>query len=113
MFAGKKKFLKKGDIRGVTAPLYDELSVSNLWPMMQQNERFMLYFPDKYAKGRFPTREYFFNVLNTLETEYCQQIIKHANEMRTSVKNEARAQEQVEITDEWWETLQANPFISK
>ena len=91
VFAGKKRFLKKGEVKGCNAPLYDELSVSNLWPMLQEDEQFMQYFPDKYAKGRMPTREYFFNVLNTLKYDYCQQLIKHANEMRTSVKNEARA----------------------
>lgn len=26
----------------------------------------MLYFPDKFPKGRTPDREYMFNILNTL-----------------------------------------------
>ena len=52
----------------------------------------MMYFPTKMAKGRVPNREYFFNVLNTLENEYCQKLISHAGEMRNSVKNEAQAQ---------------------
>ena len=76
-------------MKGVEVPLYDELSVVNLWPLMQQNANFMQYFPDKLPKGRVPAREYFFNVLNTVENEYCQQLIRHAGDMRNSVKNEA------------------------
>jgi hypothetical protein len=72
--------------------MYDELSVLKLWPLMQQSESFMQYFPDKMAKGRVPDRAYFFNVLNTLENEYCQKLVSHAGEMRNSVKNEAQAQ---------------------
>ena len=30
----KKKLLKKGDVKLVEVPLYDELSVINLWPLM-------------------------------------------------------------------------------
>ena len=51
-------------------PMYDELSVVNLWPDMQHDEHFMLYFPDKKAKSRLPERDYFFNVMNTLMEEY-------------------------------------------
>ena len=65
----------------------------------------MEYFPDKMAKGRVPDRSYFFNILNTVENEYCQKLVSHAGEMRNSVKNEAQAQQQIEITDEWWERL--------
>ena len=72
----------------------------------------MMYFSDKMPKGRVPNREYFFNVLNTLEHEYCQKLISHAGEMRNSVKNEAQAQQQIEISDEWWDRLQSVPFIS-
>ena len=76
-------------MKGVEVPLYDELSVVNLWPLMKQNDNFMQYFPNKMPKNRVPYREYFFNVLNTLENEYCQKLISHASEMRNSTKNEA------------------------
>ena len=71
--------------------MYDELSVSNIWPLMKQNAEFMQYFPDNFARGRLPAREYFFNVLNTIQYDYLQSLIKHAIEMRNSTKNAARA----------------------
>ena len=58
-------------------PMYDELSVVNLWPDMQNDEHFMLYFPDT-------ERYYFFNIMNTLMEEYTQAIMRHANDQRTT-----------------------------
>ena len=55
----------------VQVPMYDELSVVALWPLMRQDVEFMQYFPDKMPKGRMPDREFFFNVLNTLQNQYC------------------------------------------
>ena len=40
----------------------------------------MSYFPDKYPKGKGPPRDYFFNVLNTLHTDYLAQVMAHANQ---------------------------------
>jgi hypothetical protein len=65
-------------------PMFDELSVVSLWPDMQNDEHFMVYFPDKQAKNRLPERDYFFNIMNTLMEEYTQAIMRHANEQRTT-----------------------------
>ena len=67
----KKKLLRLDEVKKVEVPLYDELSVVNLWPLMKQDAQFMQYFPDKMPKGRVPSREYFFNVLNTVKNDYC------------------------------------------
>ena len=72
----------------------------------------MRYFPKKLAKGRVPDREYFFNVLNTFQSDYLQSIIKHANDQRNSVANESIANEAIEITDDWWNALNCNAFTS-
>ena len=58
------------EVKRVIVPMYDELSVVNLWPDMQHDETFMLYFPDKFSKGRLPERTYFFDILNTLMEDY-------------------------------------------
>ena len=66
-------------------PRYDELSVKRFWPLMQRDPAFMLYMPDAAPDGRLPEREYFWNVLNTLQTEYVQRLIEHANAQRMTV----------------------------
>ena len=73
----------------------------------------MKYFPAKMAKGRVPDREYFYNVLNTFHADYLQQIIKHAQDQRNSGSGMGKARETIEISDEWWNTLNAMPFISR
>ena len=66
----EKELMPLSAVKLVTVPNYDELSVKNLWPHMQEIEEFTRFFPDKIPKGRLPSREYFFNVMNTVNTAY-------------------------------------------
>ena len=66
----EKELMEIDSVRCVNMPKLDELSVKNLWPKVQGNQRLMRFFPDQLPKGRLPDREYFFNVLNTLEEPY-------------------------------------------
>ncbi len=70
VFINEKSLLELNRVKFVNVPLYDELSVVNLWPRMQDDPAFLRYFPSKMAKGRLPDREYFFNVMNTLMPDY-------------------------------------------
>ena len=54
----------------IEVPHYEELSVKNIYPSMKKDPDFQSYFPDKYPKGKAPPREYFFNVLHTLQPDY-------------------------------------------
>ena len=53
---------------------------------MKNNKRFNQFFPDKFAKGKGPNRDYFFNILATLEPDYLWQIMNHANQQRMSAE---------------------------
>ena len=72
VFTNHKSLLKLQEVSRIHVPLYDELSVVKLWPMMKRDEEFMRFFPTKMPKGRVPDREYFFNILNTFQSEYLQ-----------------------------------------
>ena len=76
----EKELMKLEAIKMVQVPGYDELSVKNLWPHMKGIDQFMRFFPDKIPKGRLPSREYFFNIMNTINQEYTMSIINHATE---------------------------------
>ena len=112
VFAEDKALLKLNQVSRINVPLYDELSVANIWPMMKSDEKFMMYFPTKMAKGRVPDREYMFNILNTIQPAYLQALIKHANDQRNSVSNDAIAREAIEVSDDWWNALNSVPFVS-
>ena len=108
-----KALLRLDQVSRVNVPLYDELSVANIWPMMKIDEKFMMYFPTKMAKNRLPDRGYMFNILNTFQPNYLQALIKHANDQRNSVSNNAIAREAIEVSDDWWDALNSVPFISR
>ena len=112
VFAEDKELLELKEVRWINVPLFDELSVIKIWPMTKEDTQFMKYFPQKLPKGRVPDREYFFNILNTLYPLYVQEIIRHANDQRNSVANDAQARETIEVSDKWWEALNDVPFIS-
>ena len=76
----EKELIPIRHVNFVNVPMYDELSVKRLWPDMRMSPDFMKFFPDKLPKGRLPSREYFFNVMNTINEEYMARLIKHANE---------------------------------
>ena len=66
----EKKLLELRKVIHVSVPRFDELSVKKFWPLMQPDKAFMLHFPDPTPDGRIPEREYFWNVLNTLQEDY-------------------------------------------
>ena len=108
-----KKLLELRAVRHVHVPQYDELSVKKFWPLMQKDAVFMLYMPDPTPDGRLPEREYFWNVLNTLQTAYVQRLIGHANAQRNTVQEDGDGADAIEISEEWWQKLNALPFVSQ
>ena len=62
-------------MKHVHIPKYEELSVKKLWPLMWNIENFMVYMPDPTPEGRLPERQYFWNVLNTVNSGYVSQLV--------------------------------------
>ena len=71
------------------------------------------YFPDKLPKGRVMSKEYFYNVWNTLHPDSVQNVIEYANSQRYSVDNEKVQQNSIIITDDWQQQIDKMPFMSK
>ena len=70
ILADRKKLLAMKEVSFINVPKYDELSVKNIWPMIQSDPEILAYFPSKLPKNRLPDREYTFNVLNTKQGDY-------------------------------------------
>ena len=90
VLAGKKHLMKMSEVKFIHVPKYDELAVKYLLPHLMKDATFMQFFPDKFPKGHPPDRTYFFNVLNTLNPEYMERVIRHANNKRNYVEEEAQ-----------------------
>ena len=79
VFKNEKKLLKKSQIKPIQVPQYDELSVKRLWTDLKAEPSFSVYFADHLPGDKMPSREYFYNVLNTIYTDYLKAILAHAN----------------------------------
>ena len=71
----KKKLLSLSEGKHVHIPKYDELSVKKMWPLMTKVENFMIYMPDSNPDGRLPERTYFWNILNTVNSDYVSKLV--------------------------------------
>jgi len=109
---GQKRLLPMKDVRAIVVPKFDELAVTKVFPLLQDNAAFMSYFPDALPKGRVVSRDYFWNVLNTIDEAYVSHLVSHANSVRYSAKAAADQTQTIEVTDEWADLLVANPYIS-
>ena len=72
----------------------------------------MRHFPDELPKGRLPSREYFFNIMNTGMGEYLASLIKHANNERNSAQAAHMQSETILVSDKMMEQLNNMPSIS-
>ncbi len=112
ILAEEKKLIEITEISMIKVPFFDEISVKNIWPRMQKDPGFLKYFPSKLPRGRLPDRTYFFNILNSYNSDYVAHLIQHANRQRNTIAGEQRQMETIELTDAWAEKLLAVPFIS-
>ena len=51
LFAGEKKLMKLKELKLISVPKYDEISVKALYPIYIKLSKMIDYFPDSYSKG--------------------------------------------------------------
>ena len=112
VLAEDKELLELRDVKFRNIPVYDELAVKKFWPMMKNDAAFMKYFPDKLPSGRLPDRDYFWNIFNTLYEQYVSELVRNAIEQRNTAQAQQEAEQVMQVTEGWWEKLNAVPFIS-
>ena len=72
----EKKLLRMEDVKMIKVPCYEELSVKALYPQAKEDHRLSLYLPDIRDKGKPLERTFFFNILNTIESDYVSHLIE-------------------------------------
>ena len=58
VLAEEKHLLSNNEVKTVNVPLYDELSVKNIYPMFRKDPEFQKYFPDQYPQNKGPPRQW-------------------------------------------------------
>ena len=108
----EKRFMPLEDVKPVNMPKWDELSVKHMWPKMKAIEGFMLYMPERLPKKILPDREYFFNIMNSVNPDYVQKAIQHAAAQRNSVTEQNAESESILLSANMHALLQEKPFQS-
>ena len=108
-----KKLLRMSEVKFVNVPAFDEIAVKHLYSAVLKKEGMAAYFPDKFPKNTQCEKAYFYNVWNTLYPEQVKEVIKHANEQRYTVSNQAAQENSIAISEGWQRELDSMPFISK
>ena len=101
------------EVRFIAVPKLDEMSISNMLPMVKDDEQVRIYMPDEYFTGKMPDRTFFFNTISTLYPGFLEQLLSHANKQRTGDIEEKQKMQTILATDEWLENLNEIPFYSK
>ena len=72
----RKRLLKFQELKPIYyVPKYQELNVKTLWNQVRKLPAVRRYFPEFTEKG-FPSRKYFFNVLNTVYPGSVERMVK-------------------------------------
>ena len=109
---GTKSLLKLSEVKWVSAPHFDEISVASLYPKFSKDPALMRYFQDQYPRNKLPDRSYFFKVLNTVHEGRVQEMIRHANKQRIAAAECGISEDAVVVSKEWWQRLNEMPFMS-
>ena len=76
-----KLFLRSNEVNRMKVPLYQEISVKNLYDDAIQDPVLKKYLPDpNQLSGKMPERDFFFGILCTLKNKYMKDVINDANE---------------------------------
>jgi len=110
IFQGKKKLLKLDETKQVNVTKFEELSVKGLYEDLIQFPGMKDYFPGSYPKGRCCSREYMFNVANTLHPKVVGEILQHAHEQRHGIEKKNEKDEAIMMSDHWRQELASLPL---
>jgi len=93
-------------------PRYDELSVHGLIGDVMKVKDLSKFFTEQRTSSDLPDREYFFNVINTVEPDYLASLVKHAQNQRFNNMAPDENPNIIEVTSFWKKELEASPYFS-
>ena len=70
---------------------YNEISVEQLWKMVQEFEDLMSYFPD-LAPNQLPERKFIIEILSTLRNNEMRELMKNVRKNRSLTNNPEKDQ---------------------
>ena len=109
-----KLFLRANEVNHMKVPLYQEISVKNLYEDAMQDPVLKKYLPDpNQLSGKMPERDFFFGILCTLKNQYMKDVINDTKEKRFKADQGADKKEAIRLSDAWLDELMKNPYHSR
>jgi len=70
------------------------------------------FFPEQKTPANRPDREFFFNILNTVDPDYLSALIRHAQGLRHGTGAPSKQDNIIVVNEHWRKELAASPFYS-
>ena len=116
IMSGEKKAYQSRHVVNSNAPNYRyEFVVKNVYHLVQDNHELCQYLPtDEMDEGRFPDRQFFWQVVQTCHPNWVSQYYELANRERGKRRRQwHKDKTEVYVTPEWQEMLKQFEFTSK
>ena len=97
------EILKQTKVIEIVIPRYNELKVSNVWPLVSDAEDLMIYFPD-YDHKQLPDRRFMYSILATLRYDELKGMVDGARKNR-SLNEENQDDDFVHINEELYKEI--------
>jgi hypothetical protein len=112
VFAGKKQLIPRIQLRPIEVPHYDELSVDALIKDVMTIPDLGKFFLEQKTPANRPDREFFFNIINTVDPDYLSALIRHAQGLRFGSSARSKEDNIIEVNEYWRKELEASPNYS-
>lgn len=96
----------------IKVPRFEEINVKDVEALYKDDPQLQKYLPEVKAEGKFISRKFFFNILNTVYPDVVPRIIEVARAKRHKDDMEGEKRKVIEISEEWLDELKSVPFKS-
>jgi hypothetical protein len=114
ILSDKKSYLRANEVNHMKVPLYQEISVKNLYEDAMQDPVLKKYLPEPdQLSGKMPERDFFFGIMCTLKNQYMKDVISAANDKRYKADKGDDKKDAIRLSDAWLEELMKHPYHSR
>ena len=111
LLRGRKNYFQLFEVNQINVPKFKALSVGKVYEKVKDNDLIMSYIPDFDPEETEPKvalcREFFFNIINTLDPEFFPKAIESIEAQRLEAQSGTTAENlQVEIIPELYDLIQ-------
>ena len=87
VLAGRKRVLLRSQIKPVSVPVTRYITTARVLALAKQEPRIMQYIPDRpNLRACHVSREFLFNIVNTLDSEFFPEVLNQVEKYRTEGK---------------------------